>query len=130
MGPARRRREKDLWPSGGTDDGLGRAGDAHRGRGHARVVEADGPLLAPDAHGEEDAVQLAALVGEAVLDADGALGVDGARDEAARLQLAQVLAEDLGADAADGALELVEAHRRAGQLVEDDEVPLLADDLG
>ena len=92
--------------------------------------EGESPLV-PAHEVDEDGDRLARPVREAVLDADGRLGVHLPEDQALRLQLLEAAREDRARDAAHLGLDVVEAHAvRVGQGYDDLHGPLAGQDAG
>src|SRR5215211_671350 len=88
------------------------------------------PAQCPRAELAQGGVQLAAHVGEAVLDAGGRAVVDLPLDDAARLELLHPLGEQAIGQVRHGGADLREAHRAAlEQHIDDRAGPALADEL-
>src|SRR6187551_3062025 len=88
------------------------------------------PLAAEAAHGVDDRQERLALLREAVLDAWRRLGVALTLEDPVGFEDAKPLGERAGADPLTRALELREAARPLGEVVDEERGPLRADDLG
>ena len=88
------------------------------------------PAHAVAAHVLDQRHQRLALLGERVLDPRRHLGEGVAGDDALRFQRPQAQRERARADPLERALQLAEAARALGQVADDQEGPLAADDVG
>src|SRR5437868_1507195 len=88
------------------------------------------PLVAELAHRVDDRQERLALRGQPVLDPRWRLGVALPLQQSLALERAQPLGERAGADALARALELREAARSLGEVVDEESSPLSPDDLG
>ena len=87
--------------------------------------------VAPElAHGVDDRQQRLALVAQRVLDARRRLGEAAAKQDALGLERLQPLGQRARRDSGAGALELLEAARALGHVVQQDRRPLRRDDVG
>src|SRR5262249_27682555 len=88
------------------------------------------PLVPELAHGVDDRQERLAFGRQAVLDPWGGLGETLPLEDAVGLECAEPFGERSWADALARALELREAARPFGQVVDEERRPLRADDLG
>src|SRR3954451_10568645 len=88
------------------------------------------PLVAEPAHGVDDRQERLALLREGVLDPRRRLWVALPLEDPVGLERAQPLGERARADALARTLELREAARAFGEIVDEQRRPLRADDLG
>ena len=94
------------------------------------IVVVDQPLMAEAAHRIDDRQHGGALRRQLVLDARRRLGVAAARDDALLLEHVQALRQRSRTDAVARVLELGEAARPFGEVVDDERSPFRADQVG
>ena len=94
------------------------------------VVAAGQPRVTELAHRVDDRQERRALLRQLVLDARRRLGIAAPLEHSLLLECAQTLGEGARADAAARLLELREAPRPFGEIVDEQGRPLRADDLG
>ena len=95
----------------------------------ARARGAPGPVVAPAGERAEHGHQLARALGQLVVHARRHLAVALARQQAVGDHAVQARAQLLGRDAGQHALELDEAPRAGGEIADDQQRPLVADEV-